>query len=724
MTDYFKIIVLSMTMAFTFAAISFGQSTEFTYQGRLLDSNLPPTANYDFEFTLWNSLANGTQQGPTQTVSGVAVANGIFTVRLNFGAQFDGSARFLQISMRAAGGGVYTTLAPRQSITSGPYAIRSLNSTTADTATNALQLGGVAANQYVVTTDTRMTDARNPLPNSANYIWNQNSVQQPLSNFVISGNGSIGGTLAANVVRAETQFNIGGNRILSNPGSNNLFAGVGAGSANTGSFNSFFGTSAGLANTSGFNNSFFGSNSGDSNTIGNGNSFFGYRAGAANTEGSGNSFFGSGSGDSNTTGSSNSFFGIDSGDSTATGNSNSFFGRGSGSLNTEGSDNSFFGRNAGFYNTTGFENSFFGRDAGLSNVQGFHNSFFGKSAGASNTVGSRNAFFGTSAGNTNTTGAQNTFFGNNAGNTNTTGERNTIIGYSADLLGNNLRNATAVGYRAAVGADQSLVLGSISGVNGCGDFGSVCESVNVGIGTTTPLSRLHVVGGTDATLASSGYIVTGDFDALNVIFDNNEIMARNNGAASQLLLNADGGNVGIGTTSAQDTLHVDGIIRVDTLGAAGATQLCRNASNQIATCSSSLRYKTNVGKFSQGMSFVNKLSPITYDWKDGRIKDVGFGAEDIAKIDSRFVTYNSQGEIEGVKYDRLSVAFVNAFKEQQAQITELRALSGGQAKKLEEQQSAISRQQSVIELQQKQLDELKKLVCAQNATAEICKEEK
>lgn len=38
------------------------QTTEFTYQGRLLDNNLPPTANYDFEFSLWDLPANGTQR--------------------------------------------------------------------------------------------------------------------------------------------------------------------------------------------------------------------------------------------------------------------------------------------------------------------------------------------------------------------------------------------------------------------------------------------------------------------------------------------------------------------------------------------------------------------------------------------------------------------------------------------------------------------------------------
>ena len=84
------------------------------------------------------------------------------------------------------------------------------------------------------------------------------------------------------------------------------------------------------------------------------------------------------------------------------------------------------------------------------------------------------------------------------------------------------------------------------------------------------------------------------------------------------------------------------------------------------------------------MSFVNQLRPISFDWKDGGMKDVGFGAEDIAKIDPRFVTYNSAGEVEGVKYDRLSVAFVNAVKEQQEQIEKQQALIERLEKRLEQ----------------------------------------
>lgn len=84
----------------------YSQTTEFTYQGRLLDTGLPPTGAYDFEFTLWDSLTGGTQQGAALTVTGVSVTAGIFTVKLDFGAQFTGSARFLQIRVKPTGPGL------------------------------------------------------------------------------------------------------------------------------------------------------------------------------------------------------------------------------------------------------------------------------------------------------------------------------------------------------------------------------------------------------------------------------------------------------------------------------------------------------------------------------------------------------------------------------------------------------------------------------------------
>jgi len=74
----------------------------------------------------------------------------------------------------------------------------------------------------------------------------------------------------------------------------------------------------------------------------------------------------------------------------------------------------------------------------------------------------------------------------------------------------------------------------------------VREDGNVGIGTKTPVVKLHVVGGTDTAPGGGGYIVAGSTTSLNISIDDNEIMARNNGQAATLTLNNDGGDVKFG----------------------------------------------------------------------------------------------------------------------------------------------------------------------------------
>ena len=87
----------------------------------------------------------------------------------------------------------------------------------------------------------------------------------------------------------------------------------------------------------------------------------------------------------------------------------------------------------------------------------------------------------------NTTGDNNSAIGNLALNSNSIGMLNSAFGAYSDVATGNLTNATAIGSRAQVAASNSMVLGSINGVNGA------TASTNVGIGTTSPQTRLDIM---------------------------------------------------------------------------------------------------------------------------------------------------------------------------------------------------------------------------------------
>jgi hypothetical protein len=121
---FFLLIVLLLVTA---NSAVLAQTTTFTYQGRLTDGGTPANGAYDLQFALFDSISSGGQIGSTQSVPSVSVSSGIFTVSRDFGAgAFTGANRYLEISARLGGSGSFTLLAPRQPITSTPYAVRSL----------------------------------------------------------------------------------------------------------------------------------------------------------------------------------------------------------------------------------------------------------------------------------------------------------------------------------------------------------------------------------------------------------------------------------------------------------------------------------------------------------------------------------------------------------------------------------------------------------------------
>ncbi len=100
--------------------------TAFTYQGRLTNGGNPANGQYDFQFKLYAAASGGSQVGSTLTKSNVQVSNGLFTVQIDFGNVFNGQRQWLEVAVRPAGSGSYTTLSPRQELTAAPNALYSL----------------------------------------------------------------------------------------------------------------------------------------------------------------------------------------------------------------------------------------------------------------------------------------------------------------------------------------------------------------------------------------------------------------------------------------------------------------------------------------------------------------------------------------------------------------------------------------------------------------------
>jgi len=263
---------------------------------------------------------------------------------------------------------------------------------------------------------------------------------------------------------------------------------------------------------------------------------------------------------------------------------NNYFFGGAGNLTMTGSNNTANGRDALFSNTTGSFNTASGFQALLFNTTGNNNTANGFLALSSNTTGSNNTANGYLALLSNTTGNNNTASGFQALFSNTTGNGNTANGVQAGFDINTAAGTganTLIGYNTGrgivTGVNNTILGANVTGLSstlsnniiiadGAGNQRiNVDGSGNVGIGSTTPTSRL--------TVAGDAYITGALRDSTNSAGLNGMIL-QTTGAGTQWVatstlgfrsglwtasgLNAyfNTGNIGIGTTTSSNRLTV------------------------------------------------------------------------------------------------------------------------------------------------------------------------
>ncbi|CAN5822712.1 hypothetical protein BH11PLA1_BH11PLA1_00400 [soil metagenome] len=117
--------------------------TKFTYQGRLTTAaGAPITTPVEVRFSLWNTAVTTNLANRLGTLGAIAItpsANGVFTQELDFGAVVSSadSGLYLELAVASPVGGAFTTLTPRQLITSAPRATVAQVARTAEVANTA-----------------------------------------------------------------------------------------------------------------------------------------------------------------------------------------------------------------------------------------------------------------------------------------------------------------------------------------------------------------------------------------------------------------------------------------------------------------------------------------------------------------------------------------------------------------------------------------------------------
>ncbi len=418
----------------------------------------------------------------------------------------------------------------------------------------------------------------------------------------------------------------------------------------TGSYNVASGFVTLLNNTTGSYNVAYGSYALYANTTGNFLVAVGDSSLYSNTTGVQNTAIGSKALRTNTSGSRNTAFGFQA-LSSNTGSANTAVGNNALRLNTSGNILVAVGDSCLYSNTTGVQNTAIGSQALKRNLTGFSNVANGYHSLYNNLIGFNNVAIGSYALDNNTTGG-----------------RNSAFGHAADVNATNLFNSTAIGANSLVAESNCLVLGSIIGVNGA------TESVNVGIGTTIPKTRLHIVGGSDANyIDTSGYLVTGDVATSNIIIDDNEIMARNNGASAPLYLQVSGGDLKIGSGTPSYKLEV------------GSSEAAKTGGG-VWIAASDQRLKKNIRAFEDGLDILKKIRPVQFSYNgQGGIADdtstfVGIIAQELKPVAPYMIgefTYTApDGQKENyMDYDGTAMTYIliNAVKEQQVIIDQLKA---------------------------------------------------
>ena len=194
--------------------------------------------------------------------------------------------------------------------------------------------------------------------------------------------------------------------------------------------------------------------------------------------------------------------------------------------------------------------------------------------------------------------------------------------------------------------------------------------------------------GTDAILVGASIHAEAD-DTFSSSVNSTELVfsANKTGTAAERMRVAADGKVGINESAPASRLHVEGTVQVgkDDAGydvkffgdTASKFMLWDTSEDNLTvagtiTESSSREMKTNIEPLEDVLPSVLQMQGVQFDWKQGSDNNYGFIAEELDELFPQLVSHDEEGKAQGVQYTKVTAVLVEAIKEQQKQIDELR----------------------------------------------------
>ena len=194
--------------------------------------------------------------------------------------------------------------------------------------------------------------------------------------------------------------------------------------------------------------------------------------------------------------------------------------------------------------------------------------------------------------------------------------------------------------------------------------------------TVRPITGLfsyyHNAGEGSAAAPSFGFYTGSDYDTgmyrvgANILGFSTAGTARWSIGTGGDLVPATDGSGGSGFDIGSSSYEVDKFygytIYFSNSAATTGTDLIVTAAGQIAKKSSSIQYKDNVKELVFDSSKLDKLRPVSYDYKLDNAPDIGLIAEEVNEVYPELINYDKEGKAESIKYHGLSVMLLEEVK--------------------------------------------------------------